>query len=232
MPRKRLRRYVADFFIKGCFSCNLHNTPALRLIRSVLDEIDLQHFRNTHPSRPCRSREEMYQYVHESCVNGEAMDYLEFGVFQGDSIRCWAGMNKHADSRFYGFDSFEGLPERWQEGKGEGHFDVKGATPHIDDPRVKFVKGWFAETIPHFAREFAASHRLVMHLDADLYSSTMLPLLYFGPLMSKSTLLIFDEFYDREHEFKALMDWQKISGKRVRILAEVDNYSKVCAQLA
>jgi len=118
----------------------------------------------------------MYQYVHRSCVNGEAMDYLEFGVLQGDSIRCWAGLNKHEDSRLYGFDSFEGLPEDWRKGQGKGHFDVGGNMPQIDDPQVKFVKGWFDSTVPTFAREFVAKNRPVMHLNADLYGSTMLPL--------------------------------------------------------
>jgi O-methyltransferase len=159
------------------------------------------------------------------------MDYLEFGVFQGDSIKCWAGLNKHQDSRFFGFDSFEGLPVDWRNGRGKGYFDVGGKMPRIDDPRIKFIKGWFDNTVPPFARDFTRKNRLVMHLDADLYGSTMLPLLYFGPFMAKGTLLIFDEFYDREHEFKALMDWQRIYRRNFRIVAEVKNYSKICAQL-
>lgn len=49
--------------------------------------------------------------------------------------------------------------------------------------------------------------------------------------MSKGTLLTFDEFYDRENEFKALMDWQKIYKKNFRIVAEMGNYGKICAEL-
>ena len=159
------------------------------------------------------------------------MEYLEFGVYQGESIKYWADLNRHKESRFTGFDSFEGLPENWREGQGKGHFDVGGNLPLTSDPRIKFVKGWFDRTVPPFAREFATTKRLVVHLDADLYSSSMFPLVFLGPLMSAGTLLICDEFYDREHEFKALMDWRKIYRKDVRIIAEMENYSKVCAQL-
>ena len=173
----------------------------------------------------------MYRYVHGSCVTDESMDYLEFGVLQGNSIGFWTRLNRHNDSRFYGFDSFEGLPEGWRNGQGKGHFDVGGALPQNDDMRVTFVKGWFEKTLPPFAREFAPRSRLVFHLDADLYGSTMLPLLFLGPFMSRGTLLIFDEFYDREHEFKALIDWQKIYKRQFRMVAEVGNFSKVCAQL-
>jgi O-methyltransferase len=134
-------------------------------------------------------------------------------------------------TRFYGFDSFEGLPERWCEGVEKGHFDVAGTLPQIDDTRVTFVKGWFESTVPQFARGFVPKNRLVMHLDADLYSSTMLPLIHFSPFMSKGTLLIFDEFYDREHEFKAFVDWQKIYKRQFKIVAESGNFARVCARL-
>ena len=103
--------------------------------------------------------------------------------------------------------------------------------PCIGDPRVKFVKGWFEHTIPAFARDFSLKNRLALHLDADLYGSAMLPLVHFAPLMSKGTLLIFDEFYDRQNEFKAPTDWQRIYGKNFRIIAEMENYSKVCVEL-
>ena len=227
----RFRRRVADVLIKALGLRKLHDTAAQRVIRSVLDEIDLQYLRDSHPCRSFSCREEMYAHVHESIVKGEAMDYLEFGVYRGDSLRCWTRLNKHEASRFYGFDSFQGLPEPWRKGQGKGHFDVGGGAPQIDDPRVNFVKGWFADTIPSFARDFAVRNPLVMHLDADLYGSTMLPLLHFGPFISRGTLMIFDEFYDREHEFKALMDWQRIYRRESRIVAEVGNYSKVTAQL-
>ena len=174
---------------------------------------------------------EMYRHVHDEIIKTDAIDYLEFGVFQGESIRYWTSINKRPESRFFGFDSFEGLPEDWKDGMPRGHFDTGGSTPKIADARVQFVKGWFVNSVPPFARDFTTRNRLVLHLDADLYSSTMLPLVHFERLMTAGTLLIFDEFYDREHEYKALMDWQKIFGREVRVVAEMDNFSKICAEL-
>lgn len=227
----RIQRRIANLLFKDCGLSKLHNGRIQKFIRTILDEIDLQHLRNIHPCNSFDTRQGMFRYLHESCLHREAIDYLEFGVFQGESIRCWIEMNHQAESRFFGFDSFEGLPENWRHGQVKGHFDVGGDIPQIEDSRVRFIQGWFDSTVPLFTREFSARNRLVMHLDADLYSSTMLALVHFGPFMAKGTLLIFDEFYDRDHEFKALMDWQRIYRRKFRIVAKVDNYSKICAEL-
>jgi O-methyltransferase len=229
--RMSLKRHVADFLIKRCGLRRLHGGRFQGFIRAVLDEIDLQALRDAHPCRAFDSREAMYRHIAESCIGAEAVDYLEFGVYRGESMRCWTALNAHPDSRFFGFDSFEGLPAAWRAGQDKGHFDVAGNLPDIKDPRVTFVKGWFENTVPPFAREFRAGRRLVLHLDADLYGSTMLPLFHFGPAMRDGTLLIFDEFYDRNHEFKALVDWLRICPRRFRMVAQVDNYAKVCLQL-
>lgn len=227
----RLRRRTVDFLIKTCRLGKLQNGRTLRAFRDLFDEIDLQHVRDSHPCRSLTDRSEMFRYLHDTFVKGEPVTFLEFGVFKGDSIREWASLNKHQDSQFVGFDSFEGLPETWRPGQEAGHFKVNGTMPQIDDSRVRFVKGWFENTVPGFAREFTSKNRLVLHLDADLYGSTMLPLVHFTPFMSQGTLLIFDEFYDRQHEFKALQDWQKIYRKPFRIVAEMQNYGRICAEL-
>jgi O-methyltransferase len=230
--RMRVRRRLSNFFIKTCGLRRLHGGGAQRFVRAVLDEIDLQHLRDVSPCHRLDDRNEMYRYVHEACVKSGPVDYLEFGVFNGDSIRQWASLNAHPDSRFFGFDSFEGLPEDWRPGQDKGHFSTGGLVPSIDDPRVQFVRGWFENSVPVFARAFVPKNRMILHLDADLYGSTMLPLVHFSPCMTQGTLLIFDEFYDREHEFKALTDWQKVSRKTFRIVAEVGDYCRVCAELA
>jgi O-methyltransferase len=227
----RLKRRIANWFIRDCGVSKLHKGRLQKLIRSICDEIDLQHLRDSHPCESFVTREDMFRYLHESRLDGDAIDYLEFGVYRGESINCWVKLNKNANSRFFGFDSFEGLPEDWRGGQQKGHFNVGGEIPRIDDRRVQFVRGWFGSTVPEFARCFAPRNRMVIHLDADLYSSTMLALMQLGPFMAKGTLLMFDEFYDREHEFRALMDWQRVYKREFRIVAEVDNFSKVCAEL-
>ena len=84
---------------------------------------------------------DMYRYLHDEIIKGTAIDYLEFGVYQGESIKFWTSINKASQSRFFGFDSFEGLPEDWRDGQPRGHFDTRGSTPIIDDGRVRFCQG-------------------------------------------------------------------------------------------
>lgn len=82
------------------------------------------------------TREEMYVDIMRKypCP----IDYLEFGVFQGETILYWADKKKEPQSRFYGFDTFTGLPERWRRDFDKGHFDVAGKTPDTIDKRVTF----------------------------------------------------------------------------------------------
>jgi O-methyltransferase len=227
----RPRRRIADFLIVGCGLRRLHDTRLQSAIRAVLDEIDLQHLRDNHPCRNCADRSEMYRFTQASVIRDEPIDFLEFGVFRGDSIREWSAINERRESRFYGFDSFEGLPDAWREGQGRGHFDVHGAAPEIADARVKLIKGWFDETVPNFLSDFTPENRLLLHLDADLYSSTLVPLVYFARYLQAGSLLIFDEFYDRNHEFKAFQDFLKISKHRYRLVCQMENYAKVCIEL-
>src|SRR6516162_2994666 len=103
------KRKVTNFVLKKCGLRRLSGSKVGLMIRSVLDEIDLQHVRDANPCQSCTGRLEMYRYVDETSIRQEAIDYLEFGVFQGESIRRWTNLNKNKDSRFFGFDSFEGL---------------------------------------------------------------------------------------------------------------------------
>ena len=73
------------------------------------------------PLRKYNEREKLYAYVLEKeKLADEEINYLEFGVYQANSFKWWMNANKNAQSRFYGFDTFEGLPEAWGTyGKGE-----------------------------------------------------------------------------------------------------------------
>ncbi|MEL7089943.1 MAG: class I SAM-dependent methyltransferase, partial [Planctomycetota bacterium] len=128
--------------------------------------------------------------------------FLEFGVFEGNSIRRWAKLNPHPDSRFVGFDSFEGLPTKWRQ-RPAGHFSTDGLPPEIADPRVSFVKGWFHDTVPGFLD--ALAHRrglegdeknlpgVVIHIDADLYTSAIFLLTQLHPYFDRYHVL-FDDY--------------------------------------
>lgn len=42
--------------------------------------------------------------------------------------------------------------------------------------------------------------------------------------------LIFDEVYDRDHEFKAFQDYLRIWKRDYRGIGQTDNYGKICGQ--
>jgi hypothetical protein len=161
----------------------------------------------SHPCERLPDRDDLYRLLIEREGLDGPIDYLEFGVFQGQTIRWWTEQNRHPESRFIGFDSFEGLPEPWVGvGLPKGTFSVAGQVPTIADPRCSFVKGLFQETLPSWliGREFP--RRIVLHIDADLYSSTLLVLTQMLPRLKRDDIVIFDEFGTYLHEFRALVD--------------------------
>jgi hypothetical protein len=70
------------------------------------------------------------------------IDYWEFGVFKGESLKWWRSNIPHPKSRFVGFDTFTGLPERWRATEPEGAFNVYGRLPDIKDSRCSFESGF------------------------------------------------------------------------------------------
>ncbi|MFL6720550.1 MAG: TylF/MycF/NovP-related O-methyltransferase [Sphingomonas sp.] len=147
--------------------------------------------------------------------------FLEFGVWRGESIRTFTGLNTSANSRFYGFDSFEGLPEDWR-GMAAERFNVEGRPPEVDDDRVEFIKGWFQDSLPpmmdRIERE-AAARAVVVHFDADLYSSTLFLLFTLGARL-KHYHFIFDEFSG--HETRALFNYIQATGAKASFLYRLD----------
>jgi len=172
-------------------------------------------------------RTEMYDHVHAQLIGDRPIDYLEFGVFQGESIRHWSQLNRHPESRFFGFDSFEGLPEDWKRFDGQmvkSHFDVNGALPDIDDDRVSFVPGWFQQTVDTFLEKYEPQEQLVVHVDSDLYSSALYVLTRLDALLVPGTIVIFDEFSSVLNEFQALDNYCSAYMREYDVLASAWHY--------
>lgn len=167
------------------------------------------------------SREQLYAHVNEVFFESgrTCMDFLEFGVFEGASLRSWSSLNQNPETRLWGFDSFEGLPEDWHAGKGKGTFSTQGKVPELGDPRVQYVVGWFQQTLPQFLASFKPRDRLIIHNDSDLYSSTLYCLTMMDASVRPGTILIFDDFYDSMHQFRALMDYAAAYLRRFRLIA-------------
>lgn len=61
------------------------------------------------PTLPTRF--DLYQYVIDRHGLGGTIDYLEFGVFHGESLRWWAAHNSGPAARMYVLDGFTGLAD-------------------------------------------------------------------------------------------------------------------------
>jgi hypothetical protein len=159
----------------------------------------------------CKTREVLFDLVGREVANRDVL-YLEFGVYQGATIRYWSKILDHPASKLHGFDSFEGLPEDWTSAASKGFFSTNGAIPALDDPRVKFFKGWFDQTLPTY--QVPDHEVLVLNFDADLYSSTKYVLDRLSSYIVPGTYLYFDEFSDLQHEFRAFMEFCSSSNRK------------------
>jgi O-methyltransferase len=168
---------------------------------------------------------DFYHHVHDDICGGTAIDFLEFGVYKEQSIRFWSQMNRDPQSRFIGFDSFEGLPENWTRNWTKQTFDLGGAIPQVEDIRVRFVKGWFQDTLPGFLDGFTPRSRLVVHNDSDLYSSTLYTLVSLDKLLVPGTVLIFDEYSVATHEFRAFADYRSAFMRSAHPVAMTSDYA-------
>jgi len=180
---------------------------------------------------PMRFKDRPQLYAHLASQLVEPVTYLEFGVFQGASMGMWSKHLKSPKTEFAGFDSFEGLPENWGYYTDKQIFDVKGRMPQFDDSRVRLIKGWFEQTLPPFLQGFQAQPTLAVHLDADLYSSTIFVLRQLRSHLRVGTLLVFDEFFDREHEMKAFTEFLEEFPMTVECVAATQALSQVAFRI-
>jgi O-methyltransferase len=94
---------------------------------------------------------------------------------------------------------------------------VGGKPPKTDNPRIEFVVGSFQETLPKFIANFKTKNWVVVHLDCDLYSSTLYCLTKLDSILPTGTILMFDEFGDVQHEFRAVHDYLASYRRQVRV---------------
>jgi hypothetical protein len=217
------------------------------LVRAVLDNVRIKpkinerikywaygpQFRHWRESNPCPSvpdRCALYQWLLDHAKLDGPIDYVEFGVSHGESIHWWVDHNRHPETTFVGFDSFAGLPEKWQNW-GEGSFSTGGKIPSIDDSRCKFVKGFFDSTVPAWVNGRDFSRRTVLHLDADLYTSTLLVLTQLMPKLKPGSILIFDEFADSLHEYRAYDDAMSASRRASRTLVRDETWAHLALEM-
>jgi hypothetical protein len=114
--------------------------------------------------------------------------WLEFGVGSGKTINY---ISKFTDETVYGFDSFEGLPEKWRDGYDKGAFSNNGKLPEVNS-NVELIKGWFNETLVNFIQTQNKKVSFI-HMDADLYTSTKYIFDVLKEYIDNDCVIVFDE---------------------------------------
>jgi hypothetical protein len=147
-----------------------------------------------------------------------AITYVEFGVYDAQgSFRWFLENNTSPSSIFLGLDSFHGLPERF--GKvGAGYFDMGGVVPKVEDPRATLIEGWFKDTWDELYKHIANRDNLLVHYDADIYSSTLFALARIE-LLRKPYVALFDEFTGPET--LATYNYLKAFGAKIEMMGKV-----------
>jgi O-methyltransferase len=136
-------------------------------------------------------------------------DFIELGVWRGGATILMRALLKDmnvTDRNVWVADSFEGLPmpdaAKYPADKGDKHYtfnELKVSMEQVKhnfekygllDERVKFLKGWFRDTLPNAPIEKLA----VLRLDGDMYESTMDGLVNLYPKLSKGGYVIVDDW--------------------------------------
>lgn len=141
---------------------------------------------------------------------------LEFGVGRGKSMRWIA---PRVAGPVHGFDSFEGIQEHWN-GNPIGAFAQK-KMPKVPE-NVEFHVGYFDATLPGFL-ETHADPVSFLHVDCDLYSSTVTIFDALGDRLQPGAIVLFDEYYNfhrwQQHEFRAFQEFVARVGLRYEYIA-------------
>jgi O-methyltransferase len=132
-------------------------------------------------------------------------DLIETGVWRGGAtifMRAMLKSYKISDRIVWVADSFEGLPAPKDGTDGSDLSHVKTLAVPVEqvkrnferfgllDEQVRFIKGWFSETLHTAPIEKLA----ILRLDGDLYSSTMDALNALYPKVSIGGYVIIDDY--------------------------------------
>ncbi|MGH6925739.1 MAG: hypothetical protein ACRED5_18585 [Propylenella sp.] len=156
-----------------------------------------------------------------------SIDYFEFGVMNCRTFGRVIEWTLDRDARFYGFDTFEGLPEPWVRQGAQASLgvrrpagDLKAAhPPAVYDARATLFKGLFQDTLPGALElAFPAGRRddrqLFVNIDCDLYSGALYVLAGMHALLRSGDYVYFDEFFDAMNEFSAFNDYIRSHGTK------------------
>ncbi|HWY53242.1 MAG TPA: TylF/MycF family methyltransferase [Terriglobales bacterium] len=165
------------------------------------------------------------QFCVESVLNqGVPGDLLEAGVWRGGScifMRALLKLRRVTDRTVWVADSFHGLPAPSHE--ADRDYDLSGFTAlavsqadveaaferfGLLDSQVKFLKGWFKDTLP----SAPVAQLAVLRMDGDLYESTMDILNALYHKVSPRGLVIVDDYHVLAPCKQAVRDFRERAG--------------------
>ncbi len=141
-------------------------------------------------------------------ADGVPGDLIEAGVWRGGASILMRGVleaNGVTDRTVWVADSFRGLPEpssAYPADRGADWHTADYLAVSLDevkanfvrygllDDQVRFVEGWFRDTLPALTAESWA----VVRLDGDMYESTMDALVNLYPRLAPGGFLIVDDY--------------------------------------
>lgn len=166
-------------------------------------------------------------------------DVVEFGTWQGKGMRLFdLASGTKFKKKLVGIDSFEGLPESstiWDKGAfSNTNFELVEQTlteKTINFSAIKLIKGWFTD--PNVAKVLydTVDDIAIVHLDADLGSSTLQALALLEPYFLKREqpmYLLFDDWGCHPNEVPdAFNSWfSEVQSKR-SIKAKMVSYTNL-----
>ncbi|MEO7077298.1 MULTISPECIES: TylF/MycF/NovP-related O-methyltransferase [unclassified Rhodococcus (in: high G+C Gram-positive bacteria)] len=158
---------------------------------------------------------------------------LEFGVASGTTLEIIAeeSASKKDVTIVAGFDVFSGLPETWRSGFPKGLFEQENL-PQV--PGAEIVPGLFEESLPEFLKHHD-DNLAFLHLDADLYSSTITVLDLVADRLVVGTVIAFDEYFNfpgwRNHEYRAWTEFVARTGTEFDYLGYTADNEQVVVRI-
>lgn len=159
-----------------------------------------------------------------------AGDVIETGVWRGGAAIFMRAVLKqyNSDKKVFVADSFMGLPKpnakKYPADKGDKHHKVKFLRVSLADvkrnfqkygmldDKVRFIKGFFARSLPHAPIKKLA----LLRLDGDMYSSTWEVLSILYEKVSFGGFIIIDDYYLPACK-KAVDDFRKANKIRTKL---------------
>lgn len=157
---------------------------------------------------------------------------LEFGVATGRTLNHFARLLPQ--KTVHGFDGFVGLPEDWTSRMRKGFF-ARTSLPSVRDNCELWV-GWFNETLPGFVKSVQQDKPIaLLHVDCDLYSSTVTVLTELKKNIVPGTVIVFDEYINYPgwelDEFKAWQEFVKKNKVKYEYIGRVGKHQKVAVRV-